>query len=273
MNTLQNLHQHTVFCDGKDTPEEVVKAAIAKNFGAIGFSGHVYMHYEKDYSMSYTAQEQYKQEVARLKEAYRDHIEVYCGLEYDFCSDASQEGFDYLIGSIHGLKIDGRDIEVDHTAQRVRSVIDTYFGGDGLAYARAYYRDLATLPEYGRFDILGHFDLITKHKEKVTLFDDTSKEYRDAALEAAHALAGKIPFFEVNTGAIARGNRTSPYPDAFLIRELKNLGFGAVISSDCHDVRFIDCWFRQAQELLAACGFREKYILTKNGFQAVGIFE
>ena len=149
MNTLQNLHQHTVFCDGKDTPEEVVKAAIAKNFGAIGFSGHVYMHYEKDYSMSYAAQEQYKQEVARLKEAYRDHIEVYCGLEYDFCSDASQEGFDYLIGSIHGLKIEGQDIEVDHTAQRVRSVIDTYFGGDGLAYARAYYRDLATLPEYG----------------------------------------------------------------------------------------------------------------------------
>ena len=40
MNSLQNLHQHTVFCDGKDTPEEVVLTAIEKGFCGIGFSGH-----------------------------------------------------------------------------------------------------------------------------------------------------------------------------------------------------------------------------------------
>ena len=43
MNTLQNLHQHTTFCDGKNTPEEIVLEAIKKGFGAIGFSGHCHM--------------------------------------------------------------------------------------------------------------------------------------------------------------------------------------------------------------------------------------
>ena len=38
MNTLQNLHQHSTFCDGKNTPEEIVLAAIDKGFDVIGFN-------------------------------------------------------------------------------------------------------------------------------------------------------------------------------------------------------------------------------------------
>ena len=37
---------------------------------------------------------------------------------------------------------------------------------------------------------------------------------------ALTALAGRIPLFEVNTGAIARGYRTTPYPDPFLLGQL-----------------------------------------------------
>ena len=33
MNTLQNLHTHTTFCDGKDTVEEMINAALEKGFG------------------------------------------------------------------------------------------------------------------------------------------------------------------------------------------------------------------------------------------------
>lgn len=39
----------------------------------------------------------------------------------------------------------------------------------------------------------------------------------------------------MNTGAIARGYRTTPYPAPFILKELKNLGCGIIISSDCHD--------------------------------------
>ena len=96
-----------------------------------------------------------------------------------------------------------------------------------------------------------------------------SKEYLDAAFGAISALKGKIPFFEVNTGAISRGYRTSPYPTLPLLRELRAQGFGAVISSDCHDARNLTHSFDMARELLSEAGFTEKYILTKNGFSAV----
>ena len=35
-----NLHTHTLFCDGRDTPEDMVLSAIEKGFSVLGFSGH-----------------------------------------------------------------------------------------------------------------------------------------------------------------------------------------------------------------------------------------
>ena len=33
-NHKQNLHVHSVYCDGKDTPEEMIEAAIAAGFSS-----------------------------------------------------------------------------------------------------------------------------------------------------------------------------------------------------------------------------------------------
>ena len=35
-----NYHTHTTWCDGRDTPEEMVQAALARGFAEIGFSSH-----------------------------------------------------------------------------------------------------------------------------------------------------------------------------------------------------------------------------------------
>ena len=272
MELLQNLHTHSRYDDGADTLADMIAAARAKGFTSIGFSGHSYMHYAPDHSMSLAGTEEYKREVRALLGAYRGEFDVFCGLEFDMYSeDVDLSGYDYLIGSVHYLMRDGRHVGFDRSAEVVGSVIDTYFHGDGMAYAKAYYRALAELPDYGRFDIVGHFDRITKHSEKHPFFDEDSAEYRRAALEAAEALAGRIPFFEVNTGAISRGYRTTPYPSAFILKELRRLGFGAVISSDCHDSRHLDCGFAAAGELLRSCGFTERYILTTDGFRAVAL--
>jgi histidinol-phosphatase (PHP family) len=138
-----------------------------------------------------------------------------------------------------------------------------------MAYAKHYYETIARLPEEGKFDIVGHFDAITRHIEMKPLFDTESKEYRDAALTALHAVAGKIPFFEVNTGAVARGYRKTPYTTHDMLKELKARGWGATISSDCHDRRFLKQSFGDAAEMLKAAGFKEIYVLKSSGFEAV----
>lgn len=269
MNTLQNLHQHTTFCDGQNTPEEVVQEAIRKGFGAIGFSGHCYMPFAEYYCMSLETTKKYREEIARLKEKYGKEIDVFCGIEFDPSCPERPEGYDYVIGSVHGLDIGGVFYEFDGVVEHFQKMIDEHFAGDGLSFAQAYYRQLAKLPEYGTCDIIGHFDLVTKHRDRVQLFDSECKAYRTAAIEAAEALAGKIPCFEVNTGAIARGRRTTPYPDPFIIKEMKRLGFGAVISSDCHQKHLMDCYFEEAKQLLKQCGYTQQHILTKDGFVPV----
>ena len=265
----QNLHTHTTYCDGADTPEEMISEALKKNFTSIGFSGHSYMHYAPEHSMSKDGTEQYKNEIRFLRKKYQNELDIFCGLEMDMYSQIDQTGYDYLIGSVHYLIQNGQYIGFDRSKEVVEDVIKNHFGGSGIKFATAYYKALETLPKYGKFDIIGHFDLITKHCENVEFFDQNSDEYKTAAHKAAKALAGKIPFFEVNTGAIARGYRTTPYPSEFLLKELKSFGFGAVVTSDCHNKHMLDCEFEAADKLLKKCGFKEKYILTKQGFKSV----
>jgi len=266
----QNLHTHTRYCDGSNLPEELILSAIAQGFTSIGFSGHSNMQFAPDRYMAYPNDTNaYKKEINSLKEKYSDQIQIFCGLEYEFQSECDLSGFDYLIGSAHYFCIDGEYVGFDRSAEEVRRVILNHFDGDGMKYAKAYYEMLARLPERGTFDIVAHFDLITKHCERVPFFNEDTKEYQNYAIEAAEALARKIPFFEVNTGAIARGYRTTPYPAPFIIKELKRLGFGAVVTSDCHDKNKLACCRTEAMELLAACGFKEQFVLTEKGFLPV----
>lgn len=266
---LQNLHTHTTFCDGADTPEEMILTAIEKGFDSLGFSAHSFMSYSPMFVKKGDKTGMYKKVVTELKEKYKDQLKVYLGLEVDIYSEPDMTDYDYLIASLHYFKFGDEYIPFDRNADFVENIINTHFGGDGMAYAKAYYKAMTEIPNYGNFDVIGHFDLITKHIDNCDFFDHTSKEYLDAAFETAEALRGKVPLFEVNTGAISRGYRKTPYPSISIIKELKRLGYGAVITSDCHSKDALDCRFDEAVELLKTCGFKEKYILTDNGFKEV----
>ncbi len=272
MKKLQNLHTHSTYDDGKNTIEEMIEIAIEKGFSSIGFSGHSYMHYSPGASMSVEGTEKYKKEIAFLKEKYRGKLDVFCGLEFDIYSEIDMTGYDYMIGSVHYLKIEDKYVAFDRRETAlVQDVIDKWFGGDGLAFAKEYYKTVASLPKYGKFDIVGHFDVVSKHNERGHFFDEKSKEYLSLAIETMEALSGKIPYFEVNTGAIGRNYKSIPYPTEILLCEFNRLGFGAVISSDCHNGEFLDCYFKEAEGLLKKCGFREIHILTDNGFKPMEI--
>ena len=264
INHLQNLHTHTTFCDGRDDPESMIVTAIEKGFGALGFSGHAYMYYSEYIEKNKT--EGYQDAIYLLKEKYKGIIDVFCGLEFDIYSDVDKSGYEYLIGSVHYLKLGETFVGFDRDAGRVAEIIKEHFGGDGMKYAKAYYETVAQLPEYGKFDIIGHFDLITKHSDNVKFFDETSEEYKRLVLEAADALRGKIPIFEVNSGAVARGYRKTPYPTPDIIKEMRKMGFGVCITSDCHNKDFLDISFEESRELLLSCGYKEKFILTEQGF-------
>lgn len=269
MEKKQNLHIHTTYADGKDRPEEIIKVAIKRGFHSIGFSEHSYMYFSKwPYQMTEEQATVYKNEIRHLESKYKGQIDVFCGMELEFYSDVKTEDYDYLIGSVHYLDFDGEILGFDRGLEETIDYVNSNFGGDGMKFAQKYYETICRLPERG-VDIIGHFDLLTKNNEKGGFIDVTSKEYLDLGYEAIHSLKGKIPFFEVNTGAISRGYRTTPYPQTEFLKEFQRLGFGVVITSDCHDKSFIDCHFKEARELISQAGFKTRWILTDNGFAEV----
>jgi histidinol-phosphatase (PHP family) len=140
-----------------------------------------------------------------------------------------------------------------------------------MKFAKAYYEALSTAADYGKFDIIGHFDLVTKNNELQHFIDTDTARYRSFVADAVSALRGKIPFFELNTGAIARGYRKTPYPDPFLLREMREMGLSVTLGSDCHDNRFLACAFQEALDLLREVGFRSVLSLTENGWREDGI--
>ena len=266
MNPIQNLHTHTTFCDGVATVEQMIESAIAKNFKSIGFSGHSFTTYSPQYTMSIESTNEYKNEVKRLKEKYKGIIDVFLGLELDAYSDVDQSGYDYIIGTLHCLKIGNELVGFDRSAQVVANIINKYFNGNGLDFAKEYYRQLIKILDFKKVDVIGHFDIITKNIEKVKFFNTESEIYLKHAFEALDAMRNKIPFFELNTGSISRGYRTSPYPMKNIITKMKEWGFGAIITSDAHHSEDLDFWFNNARELLLECGFTQRYILTDSGF-------
>lgn len=268
----QNLHTHTAYADGKDTVEAIVLRALERGFDSIGFSEHSYLKYSS-YPNQLTPKKAllYQNEVATLKEKYRERIDIFCGLEYDFYSDEPTENYEYLIGSVHYLSCEKGIVTFDNGLADTKNYIDTHFGGDGLAFAKKYFETVARLPERGNFDIIGHFDLVSKNNDAGDFFDETAKEYLQAGFEAIHSLKGKIPLFEVNTGAIARGYKKLPYPAMPFLKEFLACGYGAVITSDCHNKDFLDCNFEEARALLAAAGFKTRFVLTHDGFEEVAL--
>ena len=265
MSHKQNLHVHTTFCDGKDTPEEMINEAIARGFDSLGFS----MHSRVPYSPMIITDERieaYKREIIRLKDVYKDKLKIYLGVEHDYYSSSSPSGFEYNLIAVHYLKTKNGICGFDRSLEATVKYINDNFDGDGMAFAKRYYETVAICADKEKFDIIAHIDLVTKNNEIGKFFDTSSKEYIGYAYDAIDALRGKVPFFEVNTGAVARGYRSEHYPQMEILKRLHECGFGATISTDCHNKAYLDFQFDEARELLLSAGFKSKFIFTENGF-------
>lgn len=251
-----NLHTHTYYCDGKDAPEDMVRAALDLGFKTLGFSGHGYSVYDEDYCMSKEDTLKYRQEVRRLQEAYKDRIDIRLGVEMDYYGEKEDYPYDFVIGSVHSIEKDGVMLSVDNTEAIMAQNVERFFGGDYRAYVERYYEIEADVLRRTEADIIGHFDLVTKFNEGNKYFDEEADWYQEAALKALRTVAAgregaeKKPVFEINTGAMARGYRSRPYPAAFLLEEIQRLECPVILSSDCHDRKQLDYGFKEVLKRL-----------------------
>lgn len=270
-----NFHTHTTYCDGKNTPEEMVLAAIAKKIDRLGFSAHSMYPFASDWHLESRKHEAYVNEILRLKKAYEDKLEIFLGFEADFVPGICSPCFenyrafkpDFLIGSVHLLPNEKKIFAVDNNPGELAEGIRTVFNGDTKEAVGYYFSLQREMLLRSDCTILGHADLIRKFNGTLALFSEDEEWYKKELKATAKAIAQSDVIVEINTGAISRGYMTTPYPSDYFLSLLYERNVPITISSDAHTAEGIDCAFEQAAELAKRIGYTEKAVISSDGIQ------
>ena len=265
MRFLSNAHTHTNYCDGKNTPREIVRAARELGFVSLGFSGHGMQGFDTPYAMEDGRQEEYLAELRALQpeiNTQKEFPRIWVGVEQDSLvpkkiKEKNRRDFDYIIGSTHYLcqNYHGRHVAVDGNLDPLKAYVKDVYAGDMLAMAQAYFDAHVQMLLEERPDIIGHFDLVRKHARMQSLFDEEDPAYQKIALlalEGAFACGGVM---EVNTGGMQRGYIKNPYPSEALLSAWREMGGDVTITSDCHDAAFLNFGLDEAFLMLKKMGY------------------
>ena len=283
MTIKGNFHTQTSFCDGRDTPEQVVEMALRKGFRHLGFSGHM----DPGVSMDFP---QYEAEICRLQDKYQGRLEILRGVELDNVTGAEcAPAVEYAIGSTHFIPIPGSEIWnrtfgldeicedgingdqiicVDASPDVLKSGCERYYDGDYYAMSQDYYRFEAEVAKRLKPTFIGHFDLITRFndlspEEGGHFLDERSGRYLQPAMDAMQSLVAYGIPFEINLGAVNRGRKREPYPRTELLKALSEMGGEVLLSSDAHQMEKLDGGFDFSLHEIKACGFRHVNVLTR----------
>ncbi len=125
-----------------------------------------------------------------------------------------------------------------------------YYGNDYYQAAENYFQKVSGIVRKTGCDIIGHFDVISKYNERFHLFDEQDPRYIAAWQKALDRLLPEGKPFEINTGAVSRGWRRTPYPAPDMISYIREHGGRFVLSSDSHSTDTIGYDFAQYSELI-----------------------
>ncbi len=270
-------HTHTFFCDGDESPEQMVQAAAGKDMTAIGFSAHAMYPYASPWHMELSRYDSYCAEIRRLKDKYSPHISVYCGFEADYIPVLSRPDHavykqfapDYLIGSVHFIFADAGTplFTADASEDEVRKGIETGFKGDGKKAVQVYFSSQRDMAKTCSFDIIGHPDVIRKRNGRLRFIDESDGWYRRELEETAGVFASSGKIVEINTGGIARGAIDSVYPSAEFLEILHRKNVPVVINSDAHKSADIDFAYETAVRAAKEAGYRETVFFENGSWQ------
>jgi histidinol-phosphatase (PHP family) len=272
-----NFHSHSLFSDGKAAPEEYIKSAISKNFPAYGFSCHSPVPFQTNWNMDAGNLREYIGEIARIRLAYRDKIEVYCGLELDYIdgvpylpvSELKKMGCDYILGSVHFIDRypDGSLFSFDGKPEIFFRAIEIIYNNDFRKAITGYFEKTRMMVDKDCPDIIGHMDKIKMHNTVKHYFDEDAPWYRRQVEETLDLIAEKGCIIEVSTRGLYKHNPPLLYPDARVIKQAYLRKIPVMINSDSHHPDDIDCFFSETALLLNQTGYKTLRVLHKGTWQ------
>jgi histidinol-phosphatase (PHP family) len=176
-------------------------------------------------------------------------VELRLGIEVDFVPGTEEQmervatglPYDYIIGSVH--RVEGE--EVDRASdQEIYERWDTYDLYD------AYYANVRKAALSGRFDVLGHPDLIKIFRH----FPD--RDITNMLEETADAVAESGVVVDVNAAGL-RKPVGEVYPSRRFLEMFHRRGVPIILSSDAHAPEEVAAGYDRSLKLVHDVGYRE----------------
>ena len=240
-----DLHNHTTRCNhAEGTMDEYLIRAIELGIDIYGFSEHAPMDFDPYYRLGFEEMELYSQDVLNAKAKYKEQIQILLGYEVDYLPGHMDERVlgakvDYLIGSVHFI---------DKWSFDNPEFIGGWQNKDIDEIWQAYFEATEAMAASGKFDIVGHLDLI-----KVFKFLP-KQDTRLLAKNALRAIKQSNMVLEINTAGL-RKPIGELYPSQALLEEAYTLDIPITFSSDAHAVKHIGAGYEKAYTLAKEIGY------------------
>ena len=261
-----NFHTHTLYCDGHDTPEAFVEEAIFRKMRALGFSSHSPLPFDNSYSIKENKTLEYKTEIQKLKELYKNRIEIYLGLEFDYIPGISDNfnfyktllDLDFTIGSVHQVaaKHSGTLWFIDGPEFNYSLGLSNIFQSDIQLAVKSYYEQVTEMILSQKPDIIGHIDKVKMYNRGL-YFSEEEKWYIELAEKTLNAVLFAGSIIEVNTRGIYKKKCDALYPGISLLQKIYQLQIPITISSDAHAPEELTSYFPETIDILKDIGFKK----------------
>lgn len=240
-----DLHNHTIRCNhATGSIDEYIQKAIEIGIDIYGFSEHAPMNFDKKYRLKVDEMDIYEKEILEAKEKYKNEIEILLAYEVDFLPNymdkrVFERKVDYFIGSIHFINEWGFD-NPEFIGNWEKGSIDEIW--------KSYFNAVKEMAKSGKFDIVGHFDLIKLFK----FIPKTPIE--KLANEALNAIKKSNMVIEINSAGL-RKPINEIYPSLNLLKEANSLDIPISFSSDAHSIEQVGAGYKEAIELAKEAGY------------------
>lgn len=182
------------------------------------------------------------------REKFQD-VELRLGIEVDFVPGNEAEmdrvatalPYDYVIGSVH--RVDGDEVD-RQSDMRVYERYETY------ELYEAYYKNVRECALSGRFEVLGHPDLIKIFRR----FPE--RDITPILEETADAIADSGVVVDVNSAGL-RKPVGEIYPSRAFLEMLHRRSVPIILSSDAHAPEQVAAGYDRSMKLVHDVGYRE----------------
>lgn len=256
-----NFHNHTEYCDGRNTVEAMAYGAEKAGMKHFGFTPHSPIPIDSPCNMSKESVPRYRAEVERMKTLGLP-VRFYTGMEIDYLGSQwgpandyfSDLGLDFCIGSVHFIPNQkGEYVDIDGHFDSFQRKMADKFGGDIHYVVTKFYEQSAAMLAAGGFDILGHFDKVGHNAALFQPGIEDEPWYQDIIGDFINLVVDSKVLVEINTKARAEHGRF--FPGERYWKRLIDAGVDFIVNSDAHYADRISSSRAEALELLKGYGY------------------